>query len=111
MFINQPNGGLVYIPDPSNGSSGPWTLNDTKGLIAITIVLFLISLISIIIEWQFLKKRTTIGNYLKDVLSCGMSMSSSYIASMFTTMAVLFFYIVFCILVVGSGTYFIMGII
>ena len=111
MFINQPNGGLIYIPDPSNVPSGPWTLNDTKGLIAITIVLFLITLISIIIEWQFAKKRTTIGDYLKEVLSCGMSMTTSYMASMFTTMAVLLFYIVFFILVVGSGTYFIMGII
>ncbi len=111
MFINQPNGGLVYIPDPSNVPSGPWTLNDTKGLIAITIVLFLITLISIIIEWQFAKKRTTIGDYLKEVLSSGMSMTTSYMASMFTTIAVLLFYIVFFILVVGSGTYFIMGII
>jgi hypothetical protein len=111
MFINQPNGGLIYIPDPSNVPSGPWTLNDTKGLIAITIVLFLITLISIIIEWQFAKKRTTIGDYLKEVLSSGMSMTTSYMASMFTTMTVLLFYIVFFILVVGSGTYFIMGII
>jgi len=111
MFINQPNGGLIYIPDPNNGPSGPWTANDTKGMIAITIVLFLITLISIIIEWQFAKKKTTIGDYLKEVLSCGMSMSTSYMASIFTNMVVMFFYVCFFLLVAGFGTYFIMGII
>lgn len=109
MFINQPNGGLVYIPDPSNGPSGPWTENDTKVMIAITIVLFILSLISIVVEWQFAKKRTTMRDYLKEVLTCGTSMGTSYMASMFTNLALMFFYVCLFLLLLGFGTYFIMS--
>ena len=111
MFINQPNGGLIYIPDPSNGPSGPWTSNDTKGMIAITIVLFTLSLISIFVEWQFAKKRTTMRDYLKEVLSCGTSMSTFYEASIFTNLVLMFFYVCLFLLLLGFGVYFVMGII
>jgi len=111
MFINQPNGGLMYIPDPNTGHSGTWTVTDTKIVIALTIIFFIISLLSIIIEWQFAKRKTTFKEYITEVLQCGLSLSWKYEPTMFTSLMTLLFYIMFALDVIGFGIYFIMGII
>lgn len=98
-------GQIMYIPDGNNGPSGPWTNGDTKIAIALCVVFFVVSLLSIIIEWQFAKRTTTLRDYLKEVLSCGTSYSSSYSASMFTNLMVILFYIVFGLFVVVAGVY------
>ena len=113
MGIVIPIGGrgqMMYVPDGNDGPSGPWTNGDTKIAIAICIVFFVVSLLSIIIEWQFAKRTTTLREYLKEVLTCSISYSSNYSASMFTSLMVIFFYIVFGLFAVVSGVYGIMQI-
>jgi ABC-type phosphate/phosphonate transport system permease subunit len=108
MGIVMPIGGrgqMIYIPDGNDGPSGPWTNGDTKIAIALCIVFFVVSLLSIIIEWQFAKRTTTLRDYLNEVLTCGTSYSSSYSASMFTNLMVILFYIVFGLFLVVAGVY------
>lgn len=105
MFINQPNGGLMYIPDPSNSPSGPWTVNDTKVMIALVIIFFLISLVSVIAEWQFAKKKMTLKEYLLEVIQCGFSYGFKYEVSMFTSFMTLLFFIILGLGIIGFGVY------
>ena len=105
------NGQMMYIPDTNHGPSGPWTSTDTKITIALLIIFFLISFISIIIEWQFAKKKVTGKEFLIEVLSCGMtSYFSKYEATMFTGLMTLIFYIVLVLSVICSGVYGLMQI-
>jgi hypothetical protein len=110
MGMIMPIGGrgqMMYIPDTNHGPSGPWTLTDTKVTIALLIIFFLVSLISIIIEWQFAKKKITGKEFLIEVLTCGMSGSyfCKYEVSMFTGLMTLCFYIIFALFAIGSGVY------
>ena len=99
-------GQMMYIPDTNHGPSGPWTSTDTKITIALIIIFFLVSLISIVIEWQFAKRKITGKEFLIEVLTCGMSFGSfKYTLSMLTGLTTLFFYIVFAITVIGFGVY------
>ena len=109
MGIVIPIGGrgqMMYIPDTNDGPLGPWTMQETKVTIAICIVLFIVSLILILIEWQVAKKKISLKEYLYEVLTCGMSFGSfKYTLSMLTGLTTLFFYIVFAITVIGFGVY------
>lgn len=109
MGIVMPIGGrgqMMYIPDTNDGPLGPWTMHDIKVTIAICIVLFIVSLILILIEWQVAKKKISLKEYLYEVLTCGMSFGSfKYALSMLTGLTTLFFYIVFAITVIGFGVY------
>lgn len=109
MGIMMPIGGkgqMMYIPDANNGPTGPWTMQETKLTIAICIVLFIVSLLLIIIEWQVAKKRISLKEYLYEVLTCGMSIGSfKYTLSMLTGLTTLFFYIMFIPTVIGFGVY------
>lgn len=96
----------MYIPDPSHGPSGPWTANDTKVMIALVIIFFCISLISVIVEWQFVKKKMTLKEYLLEVLQCGLSSNyTCYELSVFTTFMTMIFYTVFGLAIIGFGVY------
>lgn len=100
------NGQMIYIPDTNNSPSGPWTETDTKIMISLVIILFVISLISSIIEWQFAKNKTTGKEFIKEVLTCGMSWyGGKYEVSMFTGLLTLIFYIIFGLSVLVSGVY------
>ncbi len=115
MGIMMPIGGkgqMMYIPDANNGPTGPWTMQETKVTIAICIVLFIVSLLLIIIEWQVAKKRISFKEYLYQVLTCGMSIGyfSKYDVSMLTGLTTLFFYIVFACIAIGLGVYGLMQI-
>lgn len=104
-------GQMMYIPDANNGPTGPWTMQETKVTIAICIVLFIVSLISIIIEWQVAKKRISLKEYLYEVLTCGMTFGTfKYTLSMLTGLTTLFFYIVFACIAIGLGVYGLMQI-
>jgi hypothetical protein len=110
MGVMMPIGGrgqMIYIPDGNDGLSGPWTIQETKVTIAICIVLFIVSLLLIIIEWQVAKKRISFKEYLYQVLTCGMSTGyfSKYDVSMLTGLTTLFFYIVFACITIGFGVY------
>ncbi len=100
-------GQMMYIPDGNDGPVGPWTMQETKVTIAICIVLFIISLILILIEWQFAKKRISLKEYLYEALTCGMSFSyfSKYDVSTLTGLITLCFYIVFACTAIGFGVY------
>jgi hypothetical protein len=115
MGMIMPIGGrgqMMYIPDTNAGPSGPWTSNDTKITIALLIIFFLISFISIIIEWQLAKRKITGKEFLIEVLSCGMSgrWFCKYEVTMFTGLMTLIFYIIFGLVVISSGVYGIMQI-
>ncbi len=109
MGIMMPIGGrgqMMYIPDANNGPTGPWTMQETKVTVAICIVLFIVSLISILIEWQVAKKRISLKEYLYEVLTCGMSIGTfKYTLSMLTGLTTLCFYIVFACAAIGLGVY------
>lgn len=100
-------GQMMYIPDGNDGPSGPWTNGDTKIAIAACIIFFIICLLTIIIEWQFVKKATTLTlkDYLKDVLSCGTSWGSSYDISIFSVMMMVIFYCVLGLTIIGFSIY------
>lgn len=110
MGVMMPIGGrgqIMYIPDGNDGPTGPWTMQETKVTIAICIVLFIISLFSILIEWQVAKKRISLKEYLYQALTCGMSINyfSKYEVSIFTALTTLCFYIVFVCTAIGLGVY------
>lgn len=95
----------MYIPDPSNGPSGPWTANDTKVMIALVIIFFCISLISVIVEWQFAKKKMSLKEYLLEVIQCGFSCGYRYEVSLFTGLMTLIFFIILGLTIIGFGVY------
>jgi len=105
-------GQMIYIPDGNDGPTGPWTMQETKVTIAICIVLFIISLFSILIEWQVAKKRISLKEYLYQALTCGMSITffPKYEVSIFTGLTTLCFYIVFVCTAIGLGVYGLMQI-
>ncbi len=99
-------GQMMYIPDGNNEPTGPWTTQETKVTIAICIVLFIVSLLLIIIEWQVAKKRISLKEYLYEVLTCGMTFGTfKYTLSMLTGLTTLCFYIVFACIAIGLGVY------
>lgn len=104
------NGQMMYLPETNNGPSGPWTMYDTKIVIALCIVFFVVSLISIIIEWQFAKKKLSLKGYLSEVIQCGFGLKSVYEISMFTSFMLLLFYIIFIPSVIGFSVYGLMNI-
>jgi len=115
MGMIMPIGGrgqMMYIPDTNHGPSGPWTSTDTKITIALIIIFFLVSLISIVIEWQFAKRKITGKEFLIEVLTCGMSGNyfCKYEVSMFTGLITLCFYIVFILSAIIGGVYGLMQI-
>jgi hypothetical protein len=115
MGVMMPIGGrgqMIYIPDGNDGPTGPWTMQETKVTIAICIVLFIISLFSILIEWQVAKKRISLKEYLYQALTCGMSITffPKYEVSIFTGLTTLCFYIVFVCTAIGLGVYGLMQI-
>ncbi len=99
-------GQMMYIPDANTGPVGPWTTQETKVAIAICVVLFIVSLILILIEWQFAKKKISLKEYLYEVLTCGMSFGTfKYTLSVLTGLTTLCFYIVFFSAIIGFGVY------
>lgn len=99
-------GQMMYIPDGNDGPSGPWTMTDTKIAIAICIIFFVITLLSVIIEWQFAKKKLTLKEYLLEVIQCGLSSNyMCYELSVFTTFMTLIFYVVFVLATICFGVY------
>ena len=105
------NGQMMYLPETNNGPSGPWTMYETKIVIALCIVFFVVSLISIITEWQFAKKKLSLKRYLSEVIQCGFGTKATpYEVSMFTCFILLLFYIVFIPSVIGFSVYGLMNI-
>ena len=99
-------GQMMYLPDANDGPVGPWTMQETKVMIAICIVLFVISLLLILIEWQVAKKKISLREYLYEALTCGMSFGTfKYTLSVLTGFTTLCFYIVFACTAIGFGVY------
>jgi hypothetical protein len=109
MGMIMPIGGrgqMMYIPDGNDGPSGPWTMQETKVAIAICVVLFIVSLILILIEWQIAKKKVSLKEYLYEALTCGMAFGTfKYTLSVLTGLTTLCFYIVFFSAIIGFGVY------
>lgn len=97
-------GQMMYVPDGNEGHS--ITYHDIETLIVLSFVFFIFSFISVFIEWQIVKMKVNLKDYLFEVFTSGLSMHySKYDISIVSALLILFFYISIGLSIITASVY------